>query len=789
MFHRMPRILRSALIVLLVFSGFTASAQNCIEIESILVDACDGGNFSSDPEGNNEMFRFKTGPNPISILEITLPNLWPSGSPNNLVYNGWIQNSTTQAKTAELNATIQNQCGFLLEPVEGIIPENSRVIAITSYSVSSTLNSFANLTDTLFIIYHNVSGVAGGHFLNFTAGNPQEQILTIQIGGVNGCTEQVSYLRGSLVDLNGNNIVQNGAYVDFTPDGTPTYGNTGCQAPFEPFSADWTNPGPFCQTSAPVDLTTFITGSLGGTFTGQGVTGNTFDPAGLNGVIQITYTVVPTNDCNTIPAEVTQDITVSPSVDATFTNPGTICGADVGTINLNTLVTGTPGGNWAGSGVSNGILNVTGQNGSVTVTYNVGSGTCVDTESQTFNIINLSTPVVSGQTVYCNGDAPQVLTASGDAGATVTWFADAGLSLELASSNTFTPLNNQSTTYYVQQTQDGCSSDSVAVEVEFSVVEVPTGDTLYRYCVDGAIPTASVSSLGAINWYTNSNLNTPIGSGTTFTTSQESDTLYVTSTVGACESEPLVVIIEKVDSTTALISAFDGTDLCPGDPLELSSSSADLNEWSTGSNTQSITVEVAGNYTLTREGFCNTATDQIAITGLPVTTDFITDVDSGYTVLPVNVNDLTINGETCSWYLNDSLLAFTAPGTITFPDSGTYELKLICTNSTGCIDSTSKTIKVLTDKLILVVPNVFSPNGDNLNELFKVKYNAVKTFQARVFTRWGKMLYSWDVVSGGWDGTFNGEKMNDGTYFYIINGTDVKDQPFEEKGTVTLLGN
>jgi len=786
MFHRMPRILRSALIVLLVFSGFTASSQNCIEIESILADACDGG---GSPEGNNEMFRFKTGANPVSILEITMPNAWPSDPINGFPFNGFVQNATTAAKTVEINATIQNQCGYLVEPFEGIIPENSRVIAITSYSLEVTLNSFANLTDTLYVIYHNVTGVLGGHFLNYNLGTPQEQTLTLQVSGPFGCTESVTYLRGSLVDNNGNNIGANGAYVDFTPDGTPTYGNTGCQAPFEPFSADWTNPGPFCQTSAPVDLTTFITGSLGGTFTGQGVTGNTFDPAGLNGVIQITYTVVPTNDCNTIPAEVTQDITVSPSVDATFTNPGTICGADVGTINLNTLVTGTPGGNWAGSGVSNGILNVTGQNGSVTVTYNVGSGTCVDTESQTFNIINLSTPVVSGQTVYCNGDAPQVLTASGDAGATVTWFADAGLSLELASSNTFTPLNNQSTTYYVQQTQDGCSSDSVAVEVEFSVVEVPTGDTLYRYCVDGATPTASVSSLGAINWYTNSNLNTPIGSGTTFTTSQESDTLYVTSTVGACESEPLVVIIEKVDSTTALISAFDGTDLCPGDPLELSSSSADLNEWSTGSNTQSITVEVAGNYTLTREGFCNTATDQIAITGLPVTTDFITDVDSGYTVLPVNVNDLTINGETCSWYLNDSLLAFTAPGTISFPDSGTYELKLICTNSTGCIDSTTKTIKVLTDKLILVVPNVFSPNGDNLNELFKVKYNAVKTFQARVFTRWGKMLYSWDVVSGGWDGTFNGEKMNDGTYFYIINGTDVKDQPFEEKGTVTLLGN
>ena len=99
MFHRMPRILRSALIVLLVFSGFTASSQNCIEIESILADACDGG---GSPEGNNEMFRFKTGANPVSILEITMPNAWPSDPINGFPFNGFVQNATTAAKRLRL---------------------------------------------------------------------------------------------------------------------------------------------------------------------------------------------------------------------------------------------------------------------------------------------------------------------------------------------------------------------------------------------------------------------------------------------------------------------------------------------------------------------------------------------------------------------------------------------------------------------------------------------------------------------------------------------------------------
>jgi gliding motility-associated-like protein len=92
--------------------------------------------------------------------------------------------------------------------------------------------------------------------------------------------------------------------------------------------------------------------------------------------------------------------------------------------------------------------------------------------------------------------------------------------------------------------------------------------------------------------------------------------------------------------------------------------------------------------------------------------------------------------------------------------------------------------------LEIKIPNVFTPgNGDALNELFQVQHNAVKTFTAQIFNRWGKLLYTWTNPDDGWNGTFNGEKITDGTYFYTITGTDIKDAPFEKKGTVTMLGN
>src|SRR5687767_14997362 len=82
--------------------------SNCIEIESILVDAC------GSPEGENEMVRFQVGPAPINLASMTV--LWPNNS-----WLGLCQNATTASVVATWNSTI-TQCGLLIEPIGGIIP-------------------------------------------------------------------------------------------------------------------------------------------------------------------------------------------------------------------------------------------------------------------------------------------------------------------------------------------------------------------------------------------------------------------------------------------------------------------------------------------------------------------------------------------------------------------------------------------------------------------------------------------------------------------------------------------
>jgi gliding motility-associated-like protein len=142
----------------------------------------------------------------------------------------------------------------------------------------------------------------------------------------------------------------------------------------------WTNPSPICAAAGSINLNSLITGTPGGTWSGTGVSGTTFNPA--SGTQSVTYTV------GTAPCQETsiQTITVNPDVDPSWTNPSTIC-ANAGSINLNTLITGTVGGTWSGTGVSGNTFDPTGLSGNIAVTYTVGTAPCQETLVQNINVV------------------------------------------------------------------------------------------------------------------------------------------------------------------------------------------------------------------------------------------------------------------------------------------------------------------------------------------------------------------------------------------------------------------
>lgn len=89
----------------------------------------------------------------------------------------------------------------------------------------------------------------------------------------------------------------------------------------------------------------------------------------------------------------------------------------------------------------------------------------------------------------------------------------------------------------------------------------------------------------------------------------------------------------------------------------------------------------------------------------------------------------------------------------------------------------------------LEVPNAFTPNGDGVNDVFKVKegYQSIVSFEASVFNRWGKKLYSWKDLEGGWYGKSGGSNVPDGAYYLVIKAKGADGRNYDIKKTINLL--
>lgn len=103
-----------------------------------------------------------------------------------------------------------------------------------------------------------------------------------------------------------------------------------------------------------------------------------------------------------------------------------------------------------------------------------------------------------------------------------------------------------------------------------------------------------------------------------------------------------------------------------------------------------------------------------------------------------------------------------------------------------CAASECKKSEVTEEKLILEIPNVFTPNSDGLNDSFKIKVEGYDAYDIIIFNRWGEKLFQSNDATIHWDGNFKGENVSDGTYYYLIE-LKTKEKKITEKGFLTLI--
>lgn len=195
--------------------------------------------------------------------------------------------------------------------------------------------------------------------------------------------------------------------------------------------------------------------------------------------------------------------------------------------------------------------------------------------------------------------------------------------------------------------------------------------------------------------------------------------------------------------------------------------------WSTGSDNSTITVTQNGFYNVLVYDFygCEDR-DEIFITvwDLPVlgiSND--TTISIGYDV-PLEATGAAEYSWEPTQYLDDPFSDM--PTSVSPLQDITYTVTGIDAN--GCVDTAQVTITVISDYVLETV-NLFTPNGDGTNDYFRIKnLDLYNDCELTVYNRWGNEVYHARGYQNDWDGTYQGQPLPEGSYYYMIkcDGTE-----------------
>jgi gliding motility-associated-like protein len=87
----------------------------------------------------------------------------------------------------------------------------------------------------------------------------------------------------------------------------------------------------------------------------------------------------------------------------------------------------------------------------------------------------------------------------------------------------------------------------------------------------------------------------------------------------------------------------------------------------------------------------------------------------------------------------------------------------------------------------MYVPNAFTPNGDNRNDVFLPVLRSAKLFELKIYNRWGQEIFHSTDPQQGWDGSFNGEVCKQDVYNWTIELSTLSGERRMQSGTVSLL--
>jgi gliding motility-associated-like protein len=158
-----------------------------------------------------------------------------------------------------------------------------------------------------------------------------------------------------------------------------------------------------------------------------------------------------------------------------------------------------------------------------------------------------------------------------------------------------------------------------------------------------------------------------------------------------------------------------------------------------------------------------------------------------------NILNESVGGDTFVWNMGDTPLDFMGfePGAYTYSPNlvDTFYVSLTAYTDEGCIDSTQGFVAFLNDPF-LYAPNSFTPDANILNDLWIPIFSSpqyLKRYNLDIYNRWGERVFETTDLNQGWDGTYQGSPVQDGTYTWKINFRWYDQRAFELTGHITLI--
>ena len=366
------------------------------------------------------------------------------------------------------------------------------------------------------------------------------------------------------------------------------------------------------------------------------------------------------------------------------------------------------------------------------------------------------------------------------------WYQDGNI---IPGANTFSYTVTESGVYSVSVSNTpGCEFLSNLFEV--TVAPIPT----INLNMNGPIETCiGVFQLNAFmqngtpaswQWFDDAPIANQISSSISLT---EDGTYYVEATTPeGCTAQSNPFEITFLTPTLIEIIASDETP-CVGDIVELTiSGDYESLLWLDGSDDELINVTTNGTYSVVATGIegC-TDSDLINITFTP-----LPNVNAGLDALGDCEDGIELDGTATgnfSWSPTEGLSNPNILNPIATPVTST--VYTLTSNVNGCI-ATDEVI-VVANCGFIIIPNVFTPNGDSDNEEFVIFNFGIPEYEIKIYNRWGDLMFESTNSNKHWDGQQNSTPAAEGTYYYTLKANDANGnsliQEGQKSGTLQLL--